>query len=412
MAGAVGEHPFVRRCGTDEHASNASPWDVPAHSVPTGTERLSYGIDTKDGEIFRAVDTTDRFYTPGRPASNHHVGSTVDIDGSGGFICISYPFYIMGRTVGINSTFQQLEERFRIRLSGITEVENDGYPGVHKALKQRHRENVLDNLYKEYDSETVDSVFRRLEAIKSDSTVEPTCQTYEKIHKELFDLETDLNIDVRNQGTEVLDFDPAEKRVHEELYEISQGFLDFGSDSNTWRLHRGVRRKSAAKLISDTIDSPDSDTYLINDSVVSHHTDNTYVARRYTDKIAISWNVPIWRIALAHDHILDVGPKEAEHHVFGGDITVQSHSVVHYGDHTNRVQKLHKTIEAMREPHEMNLNEHREVAELVHLMYKEGRMPSTEAGKQRLRKWFQSDSAQSYIDDEKRNIIGLIVHNS
>jgi hypothetical protein len=311
----------------------------------------------------------------------------------------------MARDLGMEYTFHELEEKYRIKFSPLASVSNDNCPGEFSALKPKFRENIEEKLPEHFPEDIAQSALERLESSKLDSKLEPTLQTYETLINNLFG----LDVGVRNQGQSVHTFDPAAESVHSELYELSQAFLSFANSQGSCTLYRAVRDKSAAKLIGDTIDSPDTDEYLLNDSVVSHHTESQFVAQRYSDKIIVAWKVPIGRILLSIDHILDMKPKEAEHHVLGGDITVNSKNIVHTSDMTSQNRTLTKTVKEAESPHDMSAQEHREFAELVVLMGQKGTLPSTDDGKQLLRDWFTSDSATAYLEADRRNALRPLI---
>lgn len=199
------------------------------------------------------------------------------------------------------------------------------------------------------------------------------------------------------------------KALYGKYRELSKEFFE-EQDKTTLQVHRGVRRKAAAELFAQALDDPDRTEFFFKTTVVSNHSTVAQVGADYSDGIVLRWEATPDEIATAVDFLRPGNiPSEAEVHLLGGTRKLPASNVRHTGIEARFENPLTVTTVRMGSPSQMELVDHRDVANLLkHMVEKETRV-ATETGSQRLETWWDGAKISGAFDEAYRNSVGKMV---
>ncbi|WP_135851753.1 hypothetical protein [Halorussus salinus] len=188
------------------------------------------------------------------------------------------------------------------------------------------------------------------------------------------------------------------KTLYGKYHELSREFFE-QQDKTTVRVHRAVRKGAVAELFAQALDDPERDEFFFKTTVVSNHSTVKQIGADYSDGVVLRWDATLGEIATAVDFLRPGNvPSEAELHLLGGTRTLPASSVLHTGTESQFEVPLTETTDRIGSPSQMELVDHRDVANaLKHMVERETRV-ATEAGSRRLRSWWTTAEHSGAFD--------------
>ncbi|SDR42559.1 hypothetical protein [Natronobacterium texcoconense] len=269
------------------------------------------------------------------------------------------------------------------------EIQRTEYvPQTYQRLSKKQRKRFEKYLNRNNDYE-FDQVYSYLLKWKNpDKYDDGIAQSYERLAKEALGIPTQI----RNGGEEAVYPNDQQIQTFKELYVASQCFLEihFGTtdESATKTVYRGIRENSMAKIVAQAIDFPDSDRYYFKTSTVANFTGIEGIGHYHSDGILVKWRVPREKIILAADRLFNTPAHEDELQIAGGTILVEGNGVIHEGTTSGTTRRLQTVIQGMDSPESLNDVDHKDIADLVELMYHHDEPVTTTEGAERLEEWF------------------------
>ncbi len=223
-----------------------------------------------------------------------------------------------------------------------------------------------------------------------------------------------LGVDVppRDEG---IPREPTDPEVHaaQELYRLSQCFLKLHffdpRSPQKVELFRGIREKSVAKLVAQTIDNPNADRYEFITSTVANFTTLKGIGLHHASPVLITQLVPLDEVFATPDRLLHTHVNEDEFQVIGGRFEVDGRGVLLRGHHTDEIVELRTLIQAMDDPMEIPESYHREIADLVAMFESYGQFIRTREGKVRLTEWCREIESREILKPKQMRTLRNLV---
>ncbi|WP_188878540.1 hypothetical protein [Halarchaeum nitratireducens] len=234
-----------------------------------------------------------------------------------------------------------------------------------------------------------DSIHEYLNSWKNPNEYnEKVAQSYEKLVKDALSIPTG----VRNGGEQANYPTGSQKHTFERLYVATQCFLaiHYGTreEDAKIRVHRGIREISIAKLVAQMIDNPEADEYYFYTSAVSNHSGLQGVGFYHSNGIIVSFDVPRDQVAFAADRLVNTPAHEDELQLVGGILRVGPKGVIHEGTHSGITRRMRTIIQSMSSSESLDNSVHKDIADLIEMMFKHDEPVTTSDGADRLIDWF------------------------
>jgi len=286
------------------------------------------------------------------------------------------------------------------------EVQKSDYTSqTYERLARKARKNLTKELSRDSNG-NYDTVIDYLNIWKNPNDYdEEIAQSYERLMKEALDIPTE----VRNGG-EQANF-PSQFEIHtiRQLYLATQCFLavHFGTKDEhaKKRVYRGIREPSIAKLVAQVIDNPNSDRYYFHTSTISNHSGIEGVGFYHSNGIVIDFLAPREVVAFCPDRLMNTPSHEDEFQLVGGTIRVGANRIIHEGTQSERTRRLQTLIRSMDEPESLDEFDHKDIADLVEMMFEADEPVTTQEGAKRLEEWFHEVDSQEIFSVRKNKTL-------
>ncbi|WP_135826649.1 hypothetical protein [Halorussus ruber] len=258
-------------------------------------------------------------------------------------------------------------------------------------------------LVEKHGIEQVQRLLDLLECWKETSKPRKETQDYERLVRETLAHPVEIRTLDGQQDRSDSPSTPM-KALYGKYHELSREF--FGEqDKTTVRVHRAVRKKAVAELFAQALDDPDRKEFFFRTTVVSNHSTVKQIGAEYSDGVVLRWEATLDEVAAAVDFLRPGNvPSEAEVHLLGGTRKLDASAVRHAGTESRFEVPLTRMTDRMGSPSQMELVDHREVANLLKHMVEHGTRVATEAGSRRLQTWWDTAEEAGAFDaaDEDR----------
>lgn len=271
-------------------------------------------------------------------------------------------------------------------------------PGHSGEIRSKHSYSRLSlpdrlelhtKLVEKHGIEQVQRLLDLLECWKETSRPRKETQDYERLVRETLAHPVEIRTLPEQRDRSESPSTPM-KNLYEKYHELSREFFE-KQDKTTVRVHRAVRKKAVAELFAQALDDPDREEFFFKTTVVSNHSTVKQIGAEYSDGVVLRWEAPLGEVAAAVDFLRPGNiPSEAEVHLLGGTRRLGASNVRHTGTESQFEVPLTRTADKMGTPSQMELVDHRDVANLLKHMVEHRTRVATESGSRRLRTWWDT----------------------
>lgn len=310
-------------------------------------------------------------------------------------------------------------ERLKVEESSLSEKERelsfdphdlevqraDYVSQTYKRVSKNERKQFTKSLSKD-DEGDFDRVYEYLNDWKDPAEYSPkAAESWELLAKDTLKIPTN----VRNNGKNAEEPTQPQIKTFGELYTATQCFLSihFGTKNEpaTKEIHRGIREKSIAKLVAQVIDNPNCDQYHFYTSALSNHTGLEGVGFHHSEGVVITMKIPREKVAFAPDRLINTPAHEDEFQLVGGVIDVGSKNIIQEGSSSGETRRLTTLIQRMDSPEGLHDDEHRDIADLVEIMYENEESVTSSEGADRLQNWRHEVDSREIFSSPKRSLL-------
>lgn len=278
----------------------------------------------------------------------------------------------------------------------------------YSRLSLPERLELHSDLVDKHGIEAVQRLLNLLECWKETSRPRKETQDYERLVKEALGHRGEIRT-LPDQSDQSDPQSPSMRALYGKYRELSREFFE-EQDKTELRVHRGVRKKAVAELFAQALDDPDRDEFFFKTSVVSNHSTVTQVGADYSDGVVLRWEATLGEIATAVDFLRPGNiPSEAELHLLGGTRRLAASDVRHTGIEKRFESTLTETTSRMGSPSQMELVDHRDVANLLKHMVEQGISVGAETGSRRLKTWWNVAEDSGAFDEASRGRVEKMV---